>query len=146
MLNFFRNTPDPILLENAPREEEVSTLDAKPAELLAVLYGRLHTRLQAASQAVLNKDESAPQRYLEVRRLVSQLHACLDPSVSTTTIRHMRALLAHIAERLALSDDRKSALEECEKLIAPVSDALMELSECYAAAAMNSQTARVLHS
>lgn len=146
MLNLFRDTPDPILLNTTPKSEEVASLDAKPAELLAVLYGRLHGRIRSTIKAVHAKQPDAAQQYAEVQALISQLRACLDPSVSTSTIRHMRALLGHIAERLALSDDWTAALEESEKLIAPVSDALVELAESYAAMALDTQTARVLHS
>lgn len=105
-------------------------------QLLAMLLDGLVDRINQARGHILHKDIPAKgQAFAKAIAMLNTLRASLDHSVEPTLTGRLDALYDYITRRLLhaqLNDDLR-ALDECERLIAPIREAWHAIREPYLA-------------
>lgn len=105
-------------------------------QLLAMLLDGLVDRINQARGHILHQDIPAKgQAFGKAIAMLNTLRASLDHSVEPTLTGRLDALYDYITRRLLhaqLNDDLR-ALDECERLIAPVREAWHAIREPYLA-------------
>jgi flagellar protein FliS len=105
-------------------------------QLLAMLLDGLADRIQQARGHILHKDLPAKgQAFAKAIGILNALRESLDHSVEPTLTGRLDALYDYITRRMLhaqLNDDLR-ALDECERLIAPIREAWHAIREPYLA-------------
>lgn len=105
-------------------------------QLLAMLLDGLVDRINQARGHILHKDIPAKgQAFGKAIAMLNTLRGSLDHSVDPTLTGRLDALYDYITRRLLhaqLNDDLR-ALDECERLIAPIREAWHAIREPYLA-------------
>jgi flagellar protein FliS len=113
-------------------------------QLLAMLLDSLVDRINQARGHILHKDLPAKgEAFGKAIRILIALRESLDHSVEPTLTGRLDALYDYITRRLLhaqLNDDLR-ALDECERLIAPVREAWHAIREPYLAEIAQAKTA-----
>lgn len=120
------NPNDPIQISSPPASTSNSS---RPAAVLSLLYSTLSTRLAQAAYAVGKGQSDSESAFRQAQAILADVRESIEPEGGSMTVRHLRTLLAYVAERLALSDDRSAALKEARQLIDPIAQAFVELAE-----------------
>ncbi|HKT30468.1 flagellar export chaperone FliS [Dyella sp.] len=112
-------------------------------QLLAMLLDGLVDRINQARGHILHQDIPAKgQAFGKAIAMLNTLRASLDHSVEPTLTGRLDALYDYITRRLLhaqLNDDLR-ALDECERLIAPIREAWHAIREPYLAELAQAKT------
>lgn len=112
-------------------------------QLLAMLLDGLVDRINQARGHILHQDVPAKgQAFGKAIAMLNTLRASLDHSVEPTLTGRLDALYDYITRRLLhaqLNDDLR-ALDECERLIAPIREAWHAIREPYLAELAQAKT------
>jgi flagellar protein FliS len=112
-------------------------------QLLAMLLDGLVDRINQARGHILHKDVPAKgQAFGKAIAMLNTLRGSLDHSVEPTLTGRLDALYDYITRRLLhaqLNDDLR-ALDECERLIAPIREAWHAIREPYLAELAQAKT------
>lgn len=120
------NPSEPIQFPTQPAS---ASSGSQPAAVLSLLYSTLSARLAQAAYAVSTGKSDSEAAFRQAQNILADVRESIDPEGGSMTVRHLRTLLAYVAERLALSDDRLAALTEARQLVDPIARAFAELAE-----------------
>ncbi|GGA27647.1 flagellar export chaperone FliS [Dyella nitratireducens] len=112
-------------------------------QLLAMLLDGLVDRINQARGHILHKDIPAKgQAFAKAIAMLNTLRGSLDHSVEPTLTGRLDALYDYITRRLlhAQINDDLRALDECERLIAPIREAWHTIREPYLAELAQAKT------
>ena len=110
---------------------ETSVMGASPHQLIVLLFDALQQALAAAHGAMLRKDIPTKGKHIvhAVRLLEEGLKAGLDMERGGEIARNLRTLYDYCTQRLTHANlhNDAAAIEEVQRLIAPVADAWKQI-------------------
>lgn len=112
---------------------ETSVMGASPHQLIVLLFDALQQALAAAHGAMLRKDIPTKGKHIvhAVRLLEEGLKAGLDMERGDEIARNLRTLYDYCTQRLTHANlhNDPAAIEEVQRLIAPVADAWRQIGQ-----------------